>query len=123
MDIVILTAFSKEFELVRSQIKYETIFKTEGMTHVEGEIQNHKIQLLCVGQGQLKSLHSFKTYMEKNPITQLLIFGYCGGLSPDTKVGDLYFPYRFGLDPRIQSKPHVESDRAPDLAKTLDFIT
>lgn len=123
MDVVILTAFSKEFELVRSQLKYETVFKTEAMTHIEGEIQQVKVQLICVGQGQKKSLQSFKAFLEKNPISQILIFGYCGALSPDLNVGDLIFPYRFSLDPRIQNKPHVESVVAADYAKTLGIQT
>lgn len=106
-SILIATTFAEEFNALKEGIKYPTQFKIENMNYVEGEWGGNKVHLMCGGQGRANIQKSLETFLEKNMVHDVILAGYCGALADEAKMGDVYLPCEFVLDPRIQKKPAI----------------
>ncbi len=121
-SVLIVTAFAEEFNALKEYIKYPTQFKIDGLNYVEGEWGDKKIHLMCGGQGRAHIQKSLEIFLEKNMVHHVLLAGYCGGLRKDIKMGDVFLPCEFMLDPRIQKKPAIFVERIKILNSEIPSV-
>lgn len=116
---LILTAFFQEYLLgqsLLSQIKAENSFQTFGK---RGE---KDFAVLNVGQGKKNCLQNLERFFqEENFIESACVIGFCGGLDPSLKVGDVVVPSELvSYDSR--ERVHFYEQGTSQMLTSLDIL-
>ena len=87
--MILLGAMSREVDGVRKQLGLSRAVDRGGWRTFEGRYEEKELALVETGPGRLKAEAAALFAVMRYPVTSVISFGFAGGLTDETKAGDV----------------------------------